>query len=182
MSAITSSLGARRRALAMLLALALGPAVAPAGEAPAVGQVAPALIARLFDGQELDVGSLRGRVVLLNFWASWCGPCRAEMPQLDALQREFHDRGLVVVGLSADDRHDRADAVKAARGLGYQLGMLNEASRNDFGAPRTLPLTYVIRADGAVGAVLSANRGAISAEVLRSAVVAALAANAGAGS
>lgn len=182
MSAITSSHSARRRALTLLLAIGLGAAGAWAAEAPLVGQAAPALIARQFDGQVLDLASLRGRVVLLNFWASWCDPCRAEMPQLDALQREFRDRGLVVVGLSADDRHDRADALKAARNLGYTLGMLSEATRNDFGVPRTLPLTYLIDREGVIRNVLVANRGASSAEALRSAVVAALAANTGAGS
>jgi thiol-disulfide isomerase/thioredoxin len=174
MAVITFSRGTRRGALMLLLALALGTGMASAGEAPAVGQAAPALIARLFDGQVLDLASLRGKVVVLNFWASWCVPCRDEMPLLDALGREFRDQGLVVVGLSADDRHDRADALKSARKLGYALGLLSEATRNEFGVPRTLPLTYIIDREGVIRTVLSANRGAISAAALREAVVALL--------
>ena len=93
----------KRRALfAPALALTLGVGVARAADAPTVGHAAPALIARQFDGQLLDLAAQRGHVVLLNFWASWCVPCREEMPQLDALAHEFHDRGLIVIGLSAE--------------------------------------------------------------------------------
>jgi peroxiredoxin len=96
------------------------------------------------------------------------------MPALDALAREFRERGVTVIGLSADDRHDRRDALKAAEALSYSLGMLSDAHLNDFGAPRSLPLTYVIGADGAIRSVLSANRGAVSAATLRAAVIAQL--------
>ena len=82
--------------------------------------------------------------------------------------------GLIVIGLSVDDRHDRADALKAARDQRYALGMLSEATRNDFGSPRSLPLTYVIDGDGVIRTVLSANRGPVSAEAVRSAVTALL--------
>lgn len=167
-----------RRAVAALvtgcLALASGIGPARGGDAPAVDHAAPALVARQFDGQVVDLAAQRGHVVLLNFWASWCGPCREEMPALDAMAREFRDRGLVVIGLSADDRHDRADARKAAQGLGYPLGMLSEATRNEFGAPRSLPLSYVIDREGVIRKVVSANRGPVSIEALRSAVVALL--------
>jgi len=182
---LRASLARRAAALTALLvgllALTLRAAPVLAGETPSVGHPAPALVARQFDGQIVDLAAQRGHVVVLNFWASWCSPCREEMPQLDALAREFHDQGLVVMGLSADDRHDRADALKAARGLGYLLGMLSEASRNDFGVPHALPLTYVIDADGAIVAVLRANQGQASGVSLRAAVRAALAGSTHAG-
>jgi peroxiredoxin len=157
-----------------LLAGRLALQSAVAGAVPAIGQPAPALIARQFDGQTIDLAALRGHVVVLNFWASWCAPCRAEMPALDALAREFQGRGVMLIGLSADDPHDRRDALKAAKALSYSLGMLSEAQRNDFGAPRSLPLTYVIGADGVIRTVLSANRGTVSAATLRAAVIALL--------
>jgi thiol-disulfide isomerase/thioredoxin len=173
MPAITSK-GAFAPLLATLAALALGACPALAGELPAAGAAAPALVARQFDGQVLDLAAQRGHVVLLNFWASWCGPCRAEMPALDALAQELRERGLVVIGLSADDRHDRADALKAAKGLSYPLGLLSEATRNDFGSPRSLPLSYLIDREGVIRQVLSANRGPVSVEALRTAVLAVL--------
>lgn len=168
----------RRRGPGVLCALllALGFAAGPArpDAPPVLGRAAPALVARAFTGETVDLATLRGKVVVLNFWASWCGPCRAEMPALDALYREYRERGVVVVGLSADDPHDRKDALRAAQGVSYLTGMLTEAPTNGFGPPQVLPLTYVIGRGGALSAVLRANRGPLSAEQLRGAVEAAL--------
>ena len=170
MPAITSRL---LRASAALLALALAAEVC-ASTGPAEGTPAPALVGRSFQGEPFDLSAMRGKVVVLNFWASWCGPCRSEMPLLEALQRDYRERGVVVLGLSADDRHDRKDALKAAQGVSYMTGMLGEASSNGFGAPQVLPLTYVIDRAGSVAAVLRANRGPLSAGQLRAAVELAL--------
>ncbi|MGH8253202.1 MAG: TlpA family protein disulfide reductase [Steroidobacteraceae bacterium] len=145
----------------------------------AVGKPAPALLARTFSGEKIELAALRGRVVVLNFWASWCGPCRSEMPALDALYHEYRDRGVVVIGLSADDPHDRKDALNAAGVVGYLTGMLSEASTNGFGAPQMLPMTYVIGAGGSLDSILRANRGALSAAQLRAVVEAELQKNAG---
>lgn len=142
----------------------------PAAAPPAVGRPAPSLVARSFSGENFDLSAARGKVVVLNFWASWCGPCRAEMPLLEALQREYRDRGVVVVGLSADDRHDRKDALQAARAVSYFVGLLSEAHVNGFGEPQVLPLTYIIGRNGQLSAVLSANRGPLSAAQLRAAI------------
>ena len=166
------------RSAAVLAAAVAGMHAGPARAGPplVVGQPAPALIARSFDGQTIDLGGLRGKVVVLNFWASWCGPCRSEMPLLDAVARDYRDRGVEVVGLSADDPHDRRDALKVARGVGYRTGLLTEASVNAFGAPQVLPLTYIIGPTGTLAAVLSANRGPLSAAQLREAIEAQLSA------
>ena len=179
MSAITSDCasGPRRPAVVLVLGLALALVLTAATGRPAraagaieVGQPAPALVARSFSGETIDLAALRGKVVVLNFWASWCGPCRAEMPLLEALYREYRDRGVVVVGLSADDPHDRTDALKAAQGIGYTTGMLADALANGFGSPQVLPLTYIIGRSGEVSAVLRANGGPLSAGQLRRAV------------
>ena len=164
----------RLRVGVALIAISLGARAqsAPA-PAPAVGQPAPPLIAQSFSGQAFDLSVLRGKVVVLNFWASWCAPCRSEMPLLEALQRDYRDR-VVVVGLSADDRHDRNDALKAAQAVSYLTGLLADAPSNGFGAPQMLPLTYVIDATGTVSAILRANQGLLSAEQLHAAVDAAL--------
>jgi len=179
MSVITSSSGLDRwcprwaGGVLALLGVMLPATPANCGGPPAAGQIAPALLARSFSGEPIDLSALRGKVVVLNFWASWCVPCRQELPTLDALYREGREQGVTVIGLSADDRPDRADAVKAASAVSYPVGLLSEAQVNGFGAPRFLPLTYIIDATGKVSAVLTANRGPVSAGQLRAAVSAA---------
>lgn len=69
----------------------------------AAGDAAPAYGARSLDGDSVSLTQLRGNAVLLNIWATWCIPCRQEMPALDSLQREYGARGLKVVGVSIDE-------------------------------------------------------------------------------
>ena len=74
-----------------------------------VGQPAPSLVVQELDGQTFDLSAVRGKVVVVSFWATWCPPCRAEMPVLDAFYRRYHGQGLEMIGLSADRPHDRSD-------------------------------------------------------------------------
>jgi cytochrome c biogenesis protein CcmG, thiol:disulfide interchange protein DsbE len=141
--------------------------------AAAVGQPAPALVAQSFNGERFDLSTLHGKVVVVNFWASWCEPCRTEMPLLEALSHDYGDR-VAVLGLSADDPHDRHDAVQVAKRVSYLTGLLSEAPVNGFGAPQALPLTYVIAPSGILSAILQANQGPLSADRLRAAVETAL--------
>src|ERR1700684_886482 len=85
--------------LAMILAIAQGSSAFAAME---VGQPAPSLVVQELDGQTFDLGAVRGKVVVVSFWATWCPPCRKEMPVLDALYRRYHGQGLEMIGLSAD--------------------------------------------------------------------------------
>lgn len=95
-----------RLALATLLALAAceGKPQQPAAGVvvAAAGPPAPAFLGRTLDGEPFELVSLRGQVVLLNVWATWCEPCRKEMPELQALHASHHAQGLRVVGVSVD--------------------------------------------------------------------------------
>src|SRR5258708_32352976 len=119
MEAMASGVGGRDRprrtgvTLAVLGAVLLALPVLGGGP-PRAGQVAPALVARTFSGEPIALSALRGRVVVLNFWASWGVPCRQEMPALDALYKDRVEQGVTVIRLRADDRHDPAAAVKTA--------------------------------------------------------------------
>ena len=77
--------------------------------APATGP-APDFTAKSLAGPNVKLSELKGKVVLVNFWASWCGPCRQEMPILDALAKANKDSGLVVLGVNQDEESDERDA------------------------------------------------------------------------
>jgi cytochrome c biogenesis protein CcmG, thiol:disulfide interchange protein DsbE len=120
-----------------------------------VGQNSPALVVPELSGQDFDLAKLRGKVVIINFWATWCPPCREEMPALDAFYRRYHGRGLEMVGLSADRPRDRSDVLKVMQSFSYPAAMLDDAKVNGFGAPSVLPITFVVDRNGVVRAKLA---------------------------
>lgn len=78
------------------------PDSAAAGQKVEIGQPTPAYAATAMSGDSVSLAALRGKVVLLNVWATWCGPCRKEIPELRALHAAYRDRGFEVVGVSVD--------------------------------------------------------------------------------
>jgi len=89
----------------------------PGIERPAfVGKPAPALKAKAMDGSAINVASLKGKVVLVDFWTTWCGPCKRELPLLEKLSRQFGSKGLFVLGVNVgEDRHVLQEIVKSAK-------------------------------------------------------------------
>jgi thiol-disulfide isomerase/thioredoxin len=140
------------------------PEVASAG--PALGQPAPGLVATTIDGSRFDLAALRGKVAIVNFWATWCAPCRKEMPELDAFYYHVHGRGIELVGLSVDRRRDRDAVAEAAKVVRYPVALLADAETNGFGKPGVLPVTYIVDRSGVVRAVLTPDTSPITADSL----------------
>ena len=88
--------------------------------APASGP-APDFTAKSLAGPNVKLSELKGKVVLVNFWASWCGPCRQEMPILDALAKANKDSGLVVLGVNQDEDSDERDAFLKDNGVSFPI-------------------------------------------------------------
>jgi len=102
------------------------------------------------DGKPLTLAASKGKVILLNFWATWCGPCRAEIPDLVELQNKYKDR-LQILGLVVDD--DDLDAIKkfAARfGINYPVALATNDIRIQYGGIPALPTSFVLDSEGRV--------------------------------
>jgi len=140
----------------------------------AVGQPAPDVSLRLLDGDRLSLADLRGNVVVLNFWASWCAPCRTEMPELQAFWDEARQQGekTVVVGVGVrTDVDAKARAFVAEGGFTYPIGRDNDTDQpglgpieTAFGIPEAYPATVVIRPDGVIDRY---QLGPVTGELLR---------------
>ena len=101
-------------------------------------------------GKDLSLASAYGKVILLNFWATWCGPCRAEIPSLIELQNRYKGR-LQIIGLVVDD--DDPDAVKQvvdSEGINYSVAMASNQIRFDYGGIPALPTLFVINSEGRI--------------------------------
>ncbi len=121
-----------------------------AGTALAIaeGKPAPPFAATLFDGSAFSLAAQRGHVVVLNFWATWCAPCRAEMPAIDAFYRKHRGEGLTVVAISMDRPADEAKARTVMQDFAFPAAMARDASFKEYGRIWRLPLTFVIDRDG----------------------------------
>jgi thiol-disulfide isomerase/thioredoxin len=112
---------------------------------------APAFSVRGLDGKTIRSSTLRGRPVVLDFWATWCGPCRASLPHLNLVHQRYQSNGLFVLGLSVDDS-DPAAVRRFAQGLGvrFPLAMADEKVLDEYGPIRSIPTTFFISRDGRI--------------------------------
>jgi thiol-disulfide isomerase/thioredoxin len=115
------------------------------------GKAAPDFTLQTLDGKNVSLSSFRGKGVLLNFWATWCGPCKIEMPWFVELQKEYGSQGLQIVGVAMDDSstQDIQNFVKEM-GVNYPVLIGKEAVGQAYGGVDVLPTTFFIDRDGKI--------------------------------
>jgi thiol-disulfide isomerase/thioredoxin len=121
-----------------------------ASATPEIGEAAPALVVNALNGTTFDLAKLRGKVVLVNYWATWCAPCRKEMPKLDAFYKRYHAQGLEIIGISIDFERDFEKARKSAQAVSYPTAVAKAITDDGFGIPKGVPVTWIIDVDGKV--------------------------------
>ena len=104
------------------------------------------------DGKDVALSSFKGKVILLNFWATWCGPCKAEIPGFVELQQQYGKDGLVVVGYSVDDEAPKARAFANEYKMNYPilLGLGREDVQEAYGPIWGIPASFIISREGKV--------------------------------
>ncbi|MDE1981070.1 MAG: TlpA family protein disulfide reductase [Betaproteobacteria bacterium] len=121
-----------------------------AGQAGAVGpgEPAPDYHVRLLDGRTFSRADGLGKVVILHFWASWCVPCRSEMPAIERYYRKHHGEGLELIAISMDDPADISKVREVLGHYSYPGAMAGEAQMRSYGRIWRIPLTFVVDRQG----------------------------------
>ncbi len=134
----------------VLAAAMLIPAASGAG--PSKPPRAPAFAVKTIDGRTLASSALKGNVVLVDFWATWCEPCRTEIPAFVALQKRYGPKGLQIVGISLDDDVKTVRAFYQRFQMNYPVALGNAALAERFGGVLGLPVAFLIDRDGNIRA------------------------------
>ncbi|MFC5472661.1 TlpA disulfide reductase family protein [Paraherbaspirillum soli] len=122
-----------------------------------VGQAAPGLTAKTLAGDAFNMQNELGQVVIVNFWASWCGPCREEMPAMETYYQQHKGEGLRIIAISMDDPADDHVVREVMTKYSYPAAFQRDANFKGFGRIWRMPMTFVIdrhgilRKDGSVG-------------------------------
>ena len=116
-----------------------------------IGKIAPDFTLPSLEGKDVTLSAYHGHAVLLNFWATWCGPCKIEMPWFVELQKEYGPQGLEIVGVAMDDA-SKDEIQKFARemGVNYTILLGKEAVGQQYGGVDVLPTTFFIDREGKI--------------------------------
>ena len=153
---------------AVLLALAIGVLYAtPPKPDPLLHKPAPEFVRNDLAGRPVDLAALRGRVVLLNFWATWCSPCQVEIPRFVGWQTKYEADGLQIIGVSMDDDSAPVASLVREHAVNYPVVMGDEQIGLLYDGVLGLPVTYLIDRQGIIR---SRYKGAADLRAMESAI------------
>lgn len=120
--------------------------------APSLPDEAPDFALKTLSGEPVSLSSLRGKTVVLNFWATWCGPCKYEIPSFVKLQDKYRDQGVAFLGLSVDDPPESLKPFAEKYGINYPLlvGLGREDVQDAYGPIYGVPITVMIDRQGRI--------------------------------
>ena len=139
-----------RLLVATCLAAGLAVSAGLVSAAPAVGVAAPDFTLRTLNGPNMRLQEQRGQVVLVNFWATWCGPCRKEMPHLNRIADKYRSSGLVLLGVNVDDDVKNASDVAGKLGVKFPVLLDTDKKVSRLYDLNSMPSTLVIDRSGRV--------------------------------
>jgi cytochrome c biogenesis protein CcmG/thiol:disulfide interchange protein DsbE len=135
-----------------------------APEGPKKGDLAPDFTLKTLDGKELKLSSLQGKAVMINFWATWCEPCKIETPWLVELQKKYGDKGLQILGVAVDDAGEKAIGEFARKmQMNYPVLLGTEKVADLYGGVDGLPTNFILDRSGKV---IGSEKGLVSESVL----------------
>lgn len=133
----------------LVLSVSAGPAQSPPD---LMHKIAPSFSRSDLNGHQVDLKRYRGKVVLLNFWATWCAPCQVELPRFEAWQKKYGAEGLQVLTISMDDGDAQVRKTVRRLHLDFPVVMGDAKLGEAYGGVLGLPVTYLIGRDGAMAA------------------------------
>lgn len=114
----------------------------------ATGKAAPAFEIKTISGKSITPATAKGRILIINLWATWCEPCRKEMPEIEQFYRRYHDQGVDVVAVSLDDKSDIETVKTTMKSFSFPAAMESNADLHRFGRIWRVPVTFIIDQNG----------------------------------
>ncbi|MBV1959325.1 MAG: TlpA family protein disulfide reductase [Pseudomonadales bacterium] len=118
------------------------------GSFAASSAVAPDFTLKSSAGQNLRLSELKGQVVMINFWASWCGPCRQEMPELNEIQKKYEDLGFTILGVNVEENPTKANELLAENPVDFPILYDTENQVTELFKVDAMPSTILVDRDG----------------------------------